>query len=444
MALDLRVRLWPTQRRFFLSKARYPAFSGGFGSGKTYVGCFKAVVLAAENAPLPGLFVEPTGINLKDIALPMFRELLETIAEEPIPYKVTYPGGWPNITLWPGELGAQIWLRSGDKPETLQGITAAWAGVDEIGRINPKIWGSITSRVRHPDAAHMQVYVTGTPDAYWVEEKWAEKPEPGYEIFRGSTYENLAVDDEYIIGLKSSYSEEEQPRVIGGHYVHGGIGRVYKPFLRETHVREASPFDPANKERLAQGLPLCLACDFNIDPCVWLIGQHRQGVIYWADEIVLRDTCTADMIDALWERYPEWRGRVIVYGDPAGKARSTKSSRSDYEIMRQGGLRSFRVAKAAPMVKDRVLAMNAKLKAGDGEIRQFVHPDCVELIKDLEWVKWLTSGSGSALDKKDSDRTHASDAAGYMVMFEYPIRRPRRRGQRLSQYVKGTARAVSR
>jgi len=407
----------PTQWRFFNSAARHPAYIGGYGSGKTYIGCLKALALALRNAPLPGGFVEPTSSNLRDIAIPMFNELLESAFKGQIPHEWRY-SPYPNLTLFPKtQWATEIWLRSGDKPESLKGPNLAWAGVDEIARIRKEIWGVVVSRVRHPGARQRQAFATGTPDEYWVAEYWEEEPQEGYELFRASSLENIFLDDEYIRSLRMSHSEEELARVIDGQFVRGGIGRVYKAFARDTHVRDTSPHNPDG--RLSRSLPLCLTCDFNIDPCIWLVAQCHGGVIYFADEIVGHNTDTVEMAEAFLEKYRGWN--TIVYGDAAGKSKTTAASKSDYELLKRIGLRQQSIPPGNPAVKDRVNALNAKLKGGDGKTRLYVHPDCQELIKDFEWVTW----QGSMLDKRDSERTHASDAAGYLIHREYPIRRPK-------------------
>lgn len=424
--------LSPAQKAFYKSKAAHPAFICGFNSGKTYVGCLKALYLSMKNRPLPGMFIEPTFPHVTKTALPMFKQLLRTIAEKPIPYRYNKNDHILTIKPWDSE----IWLCSGHDPESIRGPTLAWAGADEIAQMKEEIWGEIVGRVRHADARLRQSFVTGTPDEYWVAEKWQDDPQPGYRLFHSTPFANPAASDEYIAELRRAWSEDDLQRVLWGRFVRGGVGRVYKQFDRATHCKSASPFDPEGKCRIVNSLPLCLCCDFNINPCVWLIAQHRGGEIYFADEIVLRDTTTAEMIAELQERkYNRHPAGLIVYGDPSGKAKSTAASRSDYELMRRAGLTRQDVAKAAPLVKDRVMAWNARLKDGTGKTKLFIHPDCKLLVKDMEWVKWQEGKA--ALDKSDRALTHASDAGGYFVHRMYPIRRPAPGRTRMASFVKG-------
>jgi hypothetical protein len=46
------------------------------------------------------------------------------------------------------------------------------------------------------------------------------------------------------------------------------------------------------------------------------------------------------------------------------------------------------------------------------------------LRKDLETVEWREGGA--AIDKSGKERTHASDALGYFIEYEFPLRAARR------------------
>jgi len=85
----------------------------------------------------------------------------------------------------------------------------------------------------------------------------------------------------------------------------------------------------------------------------------------------------------------------------------------------------LRVPGANPPVKDRVNCVNAVLLNHAGQRRLWIDPRCKHLIKDLEQVCWKADPHGNPLaelDKSDHMRTHASDAVGYLVAREFPMR----------------------
>jgi hypothetical protein len=123
---------------------------------------------------------------------------------------------------------------------------------------------------------------------------------------------------------------------------------------------------------------------------------------------------------------------VYVYGDATGSSRKTSASRTDWQIIKEFFGRNterfkvqFRVPGANPPVKDRVNCLNARLCNYAGDRRVLIAPKCKELAKDFEQVGWKTDANGNALaelDKSDGLRTHVSDALGYMIAKEFPMR----------------------
>ena len=76
-------------------------------------------------------------------------------------------------------------------------------------------------------------------------------------------------------------------------------------------------------------------------------------------------------------------------------------------------------------MKDRVTCVNSRLRSYSGDRRLFIDPKCKELIKDFEQVTWKADAAGNLmgeLSKKDPMRTHVSDALGYLVYREFPMR----------------------
>jgi hypothetical protein len=66
--------------------------------------------------------------------------------------------------------------------------------------------------------------------------------------------------------------------------------------------------------------------------------------------------------------------------------------------------------------------VNAMLRYKAGERRLLIDPQCEQLILDLERVRWKTDAHGNTLaemDKSDSERTHVSDALGYMIARDF-------------------------
>jgi len=79
---------------------------------------------------------------------------------------------------------------------------------------------------------------------------------------------------------------------------------------------------------------------------------------------------------------------------------------------------TYRFGRRNPPVRERVSLMNARLKSAAGEVRVVMNPRCKELVRDFEQVSYKEGSS--VIDKdRDRDRTHLTDALGYLVWEEF-------------------------
>lgn len=189
---------------------------------------------------------------------------------------------------------------------------------------------------------------------------------------------------------------------------------AYPHFKRAVHVHDELPY--------FDRLPLMLFCDFNQSPLAWGIAQIVGGVGHVLDEIFREPSTIEDAVAEFRNLYPTHRGELWIYGDA--------TTRGFYDTIRLG-LRgysapvSLRVPPANPRVKERVNAVNVKLKASDGAPGLKIAARCVNLIQDLEEVMWRPNEKDllKVNDQKDPyyKRTHISDAMGYWVAREWPV-----------------------
>jgi hypothetical protein len=121
-----------------------------------------------------------------------------------------------------------------------------------------------------------------------------------------------------------------------------------------------------------------------------------------------------------------------VYGDATGDSRHSSADKTDWHLVRNfferhsGQYRvEVRIPSQNPLVKARVNAVNSMLCTYNEQRRLLVDPKCRELIKDFERVCWKSDLHGNVqkdLDKSELLRTHVSDAVGYWVAREHPLR----------------------
>jgi hypothetical protein len=180
--------------------------------------------------------------------------------------------------------------------------------------------------------------------------------------------------------------------------------------------------------------PVCLMCDFNVDPMVWLIGQIIPGEqLNIVDEIYLSPGSVILACDAVLDRLSDFYGELRIYGDATGKNRSQKDQRSNYDEMKLRFMRApfhvrMKVPQRNPSNLNSVRAFNRRLQDEFGNPRIKIHQDnCPQLIRDMVEVIWEDSERRAIkkILKRDDPyffRTHAADAAMSIVNREWPTR----------------------
>ena len=229
----------------------------------------------------------------------------------------------------------------------------------------------------------------------------------------------LAEIPDYYERLKASYDANLYEQEVLGHYLSQDGTRVYSAFDAKIHVKE---------QRVNPVLPLLWALDFNVDPMSSVVVQIQGKKIAVLDEIVLRRALTYQACDEFMKRYSRHLGAVQVFGDASGYQQQTTGV-SDYQMIRDyfGRQSSLKVehlaAHSNPPVRDRINVVNAKLQNAMGEVGMMIDPKCQELIDDFEQV--LYNSDSRQIDKdRDRQRTHLSDALGYLLWDKCGLAQP--------------------
>jgi hypothetical protein len=178
-----------------------------------------------------------------------------------------------------------------------------------------------------------------------------------------------------------------------------------------------------------KSLPLCLDCDFNVEPMVWEVSQQVGDIICFIDEIKISPAQIKDMVTEFRNRYPAHPGELWIYGDATGNKRTSQTATSDYDLIRlyfrgYPSPRVFKISSVNPAVKDRINAVNLRLRAVDGQPGVLIDESkCPELIRDFKEVAIKDAKIVKTSKKEDPYfwRTHASDAAGYHIFREFPV-----------------------
>ena len=132
------------QKEFATSKEPFPAFVGGFGSGKTAAGIARALGLKAHFRDCDVAYYLPTYSLIEDIAFRRFPELLERKG-----YAYTLNKSSAYIEFPKGD---RIIFRSMERPERIVGYEVAHSIADELDTLPTEkardVWNKIIARNR--------------------------------------------------------------------------------------------------------------------------------------------------------------------------------------------------------------------------------------------------------------------------------------------------------
>lgn len=303
------------------------------------------------------------------------------------------------------ENGAELAVKGADNENNLRGVELTKCVMDEMAYIKPHVWEEII----YPMLATTQgeVLFIGTPSGYDMMYELYSKgqSEPGWKSWQFKTIDGGFVPKEEIERAKRTMDEVVFRQEFEGSFETTGNRAAYN-FDRETHCIKAKELSTS----------LWWGVDFNVDFMTAVLAcQFSDGTIHFFDEIRLKNSNTEELAMEMKKIAPN----IECYPDPAGKARSTTSRRSDHVILQDHGY-IIRAKKSHPSHIDRLNALNRKLKDAEGNVGMTVDPSCRFLIKDLEQCQRDKRGG---LDKSSIELTHALDACSYAISHKFPIRK---------------------
>lgn len=398
--------LHPGQMDVYQNKARFRVVVAGRRWGKSHLAKIEIIRAASKPKQLVW-YIAPS--------YQMARQIMwQTICEE-IPRQWVKRIHETMMTIWLKN-GSVIQLKGADKEDSLRGVGLHFVVMDEVQDMRPTTW----TQVIRPTLASTQgrALMIGTPKSFNVLYKlYALGQEPQNQKQRKwmswqfPTITSPFVPDEEIEAARRDMDERSFKQEFLASF-EAMSNRVYYPFDRKVHLRPCK-FNPA--------LPLWIGMDFNIDPMSAVFMQpQKNGTLHIFGEKIMFNSNTEEMADQLERLFYRHLRNLVIYPDPQGTQRSHTRGESDFEILRQKGFKRLKYRRRSPKVRDRVNAVNRLLRAGDGEVRLYIDPSCTGLIESLEQTQY--KDGTSEVDKRMS-KEHASDALGYPVEVEFPVRK---------------------
>jgi PBSX family phage terminase large subunit len=385
-------KLTKAQLEFLTCKDKEAAAVSGLGGGKSFVLMLSFIVNEVIDFPdALHCFVALSNQQLRDVSMPMFESFCEDIG---LKFELNKQSQTYIIN---GK--TRVMFRSLDVADRMRSVEIGSLYIEEYsfgkkydievfrGRLRDSK-GSLRERTAFTPNGFNHAY------DYWVL--------GGRTIVRMSTFDNKHLPPEYIKALQDSYDSQLQKQELEGEFINLNSGSIYHMFSRLLHVKEFEKKTPTH-----------FGMDFNVNPLTGASMFMEGGVIYVQDEMYLNNSNTFKAVEWMKENLPS---SCLIVPDSTGNARKTSSSKTDHQIIKEGG---FQVAdQRNPSVKDRFNCVNNLLDKG----KLVIHPDCKKLIEDLE--KYCH-------DNKDPNLSHISDATGYAIWNLAPMKAQKKKNRHI-------------
>lgn len=375
----------------------------GFGGGKTYTMCRKAIQLAILNKGFTGIATEPTHDMLRNIFIP---EMISALEEWGIKYKLNK--AISTFLLYIDGIETKIICMSMENYERLVGINASWAVMDEVdtskGDIAEKAYNKILGRIRTGNIRQLCIF--STPEGFsFLYKCFVKEIDKGSKrLIKARTLDNKYLPQDFIDTLKSQYPPNLLQAYLNGEFVNLNSGTIYSYFNRETHH---SNEDYQDKETIY------VSQDFNYLGCISIVYVKRNGFDVAIDEIISNDT--KSIIENIKYRYPN--SYVCIYPDASGNAHKTSSNTTDIEMLRQAGFSVF-VNSRNPSVRDRINITNNLFDKQKVKVNVYKCPKFTEALEqhsyDEKTGEPCKYSGGATVDD-------FTDGGTYYLAYEYPI-----------------------
>jgi len=392
--------LSPAQETICTDNSRFRVAVTGRRFGKTYC-AMRELAKHAASVDQEVLYVAPSYRMAKSIAWENLKDKLKKLrwVEQTNEAELT-------IRL---KSGSKIYLKGAENKDALRGNSYHLIVLDEFQDLDPELWTAVL-RPALSDTKGKALFI-GTPrgvgsfshDMYTMAQNTDD-----WAAFSYKTIDGDQVDEEEIEQAKRDLDErtfEQEYLATFNTWSHS----VFYNFQREQCVKDLKGMDKFD---------IHIGMDFNYSPMSAAIFVIHNTTMYCVDEISIENSNTYEMVDEIKRRYP--KSKITCYPDPAGRQRKSSAiaGATDISILQNAGFAVSVRPKHTP-IRDRINAVNSKLKTASGVRSLFVDKNCKQVIKSLESLSFKPNTSVV----ENNENTHMADAVGYCVDMLYPVKK---------------------
>jgi hypothetical protein len=396
----MKINLTKPQYQVSTSDKRFRVLVSGRRFGKTYL-CITEMMKYATQVKKNIWYVAPTFKMAREIVWTKLKNMLadfnwiESINET-------------NLSIRIKRTGSIISLKGCENYDALRGVGIDFLILDEFADIDEKAW---TEVLRASIADTMgDVLMCGSPKGFgnWSYRMYEKgKRDREWDSFQFTTLQGGMVPQEEIDQAKQDIDIRTFRQEFEGSF-ENYAGAVYYNFHAVDNVKE---------KKIDWSKPLHIGLDFNVDPMSACVAQLEKDIIHFVDEIVIYSSNTDEMVEEIRNRYGT-KQKIFVYPDPACRQRKTSAGgKTDLTILQNAGFNVKCKLKHSP-IRDRINAVNSRLKSADGKRFIFISPSCKIMIKGLQRQIYKENTN---IPDKEEGYDHMNDSIGYLTEIVKPL-----------------------
>lgn len=170
-------KLIPSQSGFFKSRARYPAYVGAWGTGKSMVGIAKCTALSEESPDNLGIIFRKEFVDLRDSTIKDFEK---------------YTGMKVNSSREANfSNGSTIMFRHIEELNNIQNINLGWFMIEQAEELETDDqFFTLFGRLRRKGFHHTGMIIANTCGHNWIYKHWKMKNLDGGELYEAKTADN--------------------------------------------------------------------------------------------------------------------------------------------------------------------------------------------------------------------------------------------------------------
>lgn len=408
------------QKLFLTSTAKYTAYGGARGGGKSWAVRVKAVAGALNYAGIKILILRRTYPELEGTIIMPLIELLNTARIDGQPagdVLYTYHSTMRTIFFANGSTIKMGHLQSANAITEYQGQEYDWIFMDEATHFTEWEFRTLAACLRGVNRIPKRVYLTCNPGG--VGHQWVKR------LFVSRQFEKLERPDDYVfipatvedntVLLEGSPDYLMQldllPDDLRAAHRYGDwdalAGQYFSEFKKETHV--VKPFI------IPKEWPKYRCFDYGLDmfACLWFAVDF-DGRVWIYREFTEKGIIVSDAASAMRALTPPDEYIHYTVAPPDMWSTQKDTGRTMAEVYTQNGIG---LVKASNARVQGWLVVKEYLKVrGDGKPGLMVFEDCARLIRDLPALQH-DDKNASDVAKEPHDITHVPDALRYGMIY---------------------------